>query len=179
MASDSELELENSIHGAARALSECGENEGEAHLHGESGLEALRNVMNSLSLGNEDMDRGSAQSSTSEDETYLPSCVIRMVAELVASETNAAMLSLLAMCGTCKQWRGVASELNGNASLAFDGFDNVFSTQTSVQKFRKLPSAEKEKVFAAAALLFTGWFCVAFNHGCTNLTMHRIHHRLH
>lgn len=142
MASDTELEMElDNAHpsgAAARALSECAEGE----VSQAEASQALRDVMEALTLKNEE-ERGSSHS---EDESvYLPSCVVRTVAELVANEP-AALLSLLAMCGTCKQWRGVASELNGNSSLAFDGFDNVFSTQTSVQKFRKLPSAEKEKV---------------------------------
>ncbi|KAG1666522.1 hypothetical protein FOA52_014419 [Chlamydomonas sp. UWO 241] len=57
------------------------------------------------------------------------------------------------MCGTCSQWRSVASELDG--CLSFDGFDNVFSNQPMVQRFRKLTATRKEEVFASAAKLFS------------------------
>ena len=40
--------------------------------------------------------------------------------------------------------------------MTFRRFDNVFSNQPMVSRFKKLPQAAKEEVFAQAAKLFEG-----------------------
>jgi hypothetical protein len=64
----------------------------------------------------------------------------------------------MAMCGTCRPWRNAVQELEPGTCLSFDGFDNVFSQQPMVQRFRKLSASSKEEVFVAAAKLFSGEF---------------------
>ncbi len=93
---------------------------------------------------------------------FLPDdCVKLIQAHLIQGEPlGVALLHLLSMAGTCRQWRAVASELAQGSALALDSFENSFSSQPAVQRFRKLGSADKEVVFTGAARLFTG--------GCTS-----------
>jgi hypothetical protein len=90
---------------------------------------------------------------------HLPAGVVRNIAGFLVHE-SANLLNLLAMAGVCKSWRAVARELSGAVSLGYEGFDNAFSTsfssQSSVQRFRKLAAKQKEQVFVAAARFFTG-----------------------
>jgi hypothetical protein len=65
-----------------------------------------------------------------------------------------ALLHLLSMSGVCKQWRELASGLPKGSAVAFDCFDNLFSGQPAIQKFRRY--GKKEQVFWGAAKLLTG-----------------------
>ncbi len=65
-----------------------------------------------------------------------------------------ALLHLLSMSSVCKQWRSLASELPTGTAIAFDCFDNLFSNNPAIQKFRRY--AKKEQVFWSAARLLTG-----------------------
>lgn len=89
---------------------------------------------------------------------FLPDHCIKLVqAQLIAGEApGVALLHLLSMASVCKQWRTLASEISSSTAIAFDGFENMFSNQPSVQKFRRLSSQQKEQVFYGAARLLTG-----------------------
>ncbi|GFH11576.1 predicted protein, partial [Haematococcus lacustris] len=91
--------------------------------------------------------------------SFLPDQCIKLVqGQLIANEApGVALLHLLSMASVCKQWRQLASELASGTAIAFDGFDNKFSCQLSVQKFRRLQPAQKEQVFHGAAKLLTGY----------------------
>lgn len=148
-----------------RALSDCGGDD-PAHPDREAASSRQQDLARfsklNLRAGDESRDlcgtaaEGREQEEEEEEGIYLPEGCLRSVAAYVANEP-ASLLSLLAMCGTCRQWRGVARDLDEGSLLAYDGFDNVFSDQPMVQRFRKLTSAAKEKVFASAAKLFSGY----------------------
>uniref|UniRef100_A0A7S0RZ38 F-box domain-containing protein n=1 Tax=Chlamydomonas leiostraca TaxID=1034604 RepID=A0A7S0RZ38_9CHLO len=90
---------------------------------------------------------------------FLPDHCIKLVqAQLITGEApGVALLHLLSMASVCKQWRMLASELSSGSAIAFDGFDNLFSSQPCVQKFRRLSSQQKEQVFYGGARLLTGY----------------------
>ncbi len=89
------------------------------------------------------------------EAAHLPDGVVRAIAGFLVGESSS-LLSLLSLCGVCRQWRNVAQELSPEVCLSFDSFDNTFSSQTAVQKFRKLTPVQKEEVLARAARHFTG-----------------------
>mmetsp|Transcript_14077 Transcript_14077/g.30515 ORF Transcript_14077/g.30515 Transcript_14077/m.30515 type:complete len:466 (+) Transcript_14077:51-1448(+) len=134
-ASDTELDDGPSSPPICGSLSECFELPAE-HETREQGLEEFERLP--------------------ADDVHLPDGVVRNIASYLVNESSS-LLSLLAMCGTCRQWRSVAQELNNGVCLSYDGFDNVFSNQPAVQRFRKLSATQKEEVFASAAKLFTGY----------------------
>lgn len=86
---------------------------------------------------------------------FLPDGCVRLVAESLANDPNS-LLSLLAMCGTCRQWRQVAAELGGEGTLSFDSMESQWAGMPLAQRFRKASPAVKETVFASAAQLFSG-----------------------
>lgn len=116
-----------------------------------------------------------AQADEEEEDqgSFLPDHCVKLVqAQLISGELpGVALLNLLSMASVCKQWRSLAAELAPGSAISFDGFDNLFSGQTSVQKFRRLTSQQKEQVFYGAARLLTGellrgdW--VPCNRSCT------------
>lgn len=93
-----------------------------------------------------------------EEAVHLPDAVVKNISNfLISNEAPGnALLNLLSFCSVCKQWRSVARELNNGVCLGFDSFDNTFSSQASVQKFRKLTTQQKQETFLAAARLFQG-----------------------
>lgn len=94
------------------------------------------------------------------ESAHLPPNVLRsIVTYLVQGEapgSGSVLINMLAMCGVCSEWRAVARELNPGTCLGFDGLDNAFPSQPSIQRFRRLSAAAKEDVFLAAARLFVG-----------------------
>lgn len=92
------------------------------------------------------------------ESVHLPQIALRSIATyLVQSEApGSVLINLLAMCGVCSEWRNVARELNPGTCLGFDGLDNAFPSQSSIQRFRRLTPTAKEEVFLAAARLFFG-----------------------
>lgn len=107
-------------------------------------------------LGEE--EQASAAEEDSNQGSFLPDHCIKLIqSQLIANESpGACLLHLLTMASVCKQWRYLASELAPGTAIAFDGFDNLFSSQQCVQKFRRLTSSQKEQVFFGAARLLTG-----------------------
>eukprot|EP00983_Pelagomonas_calceolata_P111149 1159755-Pelagomonas_calceolata.AAC.3 len=85
------------------------------------------------------------------------SCAVKLIQQHImggGESPGGALLHLLSMSSVCKQWRGLASELPAGSAIAFDCFDNLFSNQPAIQKFRRY--AKKETVFWGAAKLLTG-----------------------
>lgn len=124
----------------------------------------LVDAVQGLSLQPEGADAACVQGSQTEEEAlvpearHLPDGVVRNIAAyLVSADAQTAFLSLLSLCGTCAQWRAVCSELPSQTpSLAFDSYDNFYTSRPLVQRFRKLSPAAKAEVFEAAASLFSG-----------------------
>lgn len=124
----------------------------------------LVDAVQGLSLQPEGADAACVQGSQTEEEAlvpearHLPDGVVRNIAAyLVSADAQTAFLSLLSLCGTCAQWRAVCSELPSQTpSLAFDSYDNFYTSRPLVQRFRKLSPAAKAEVFEAAATLFSG-----------------------
>jgi hypothetical protein len=90
--------------------------------------------------------------------SYLPDAVVKLIQQhLITGESpGLATLHAVLMSSVCRQWRQLASELNPGTAIALDGFDNLFSQNPTVQKFRRLTQLQKEQVFYGAAKLLSG-----------------------
>ena len=99
--------------------------------------------------------------SADEHAVYLPAeCVRRISSFCLDGEPNPAskLLLLLSMCGVCKNWRQLCSEVAGETALAFDGLETAPPAPGGVMmaRFRRTPTRKKTAVFEAAAKLLTG-----------------------
>ncbi|KAG2488990.1 hypothetical protein HYH03_012430 [Edaphochlamys debaryana] len=96
---------------------------------------------------------------------FLPDEAVRQIAAyLVQGEPPGhALIHLLAFCGVCRQWRSVGREVNPGVSIGFDVLENTFCSQSSIQRFRRLNTGQKETVFYAAAKLLDGYTEVCFS----------------
>ncbi|GFR45980.1 hypothetical protein Agub_g7452 [Astrephomene gubernaculifera] len=109
---------------------------------------------------------GNGSGSSGQHDVHLPDEVVRKISTcLVQNETPGhALVHILAFCGVCRQWRSVGHELNPGVCIGFDVLENTFSNnQPSIQRFRRLTTAQKEEVFFSAAKLLTGYTEVAFS----------------
>jgi hypothetical protein len=110
---------------------------------------------------------------------YLPEIVVqRIAAQLMdQSDSQAALLSVMAMCGVSQQWRDVAQRLQGG-ELHFDSMEGCSRnalgrplTPTEAA-FRKASPTAKGRFFQAAARLLSGYTrCVFAGEGVTDAAL--------
>lgn len=110
---------------------------------------------------------------------HLPDAVIKNVADRLVQQpdSQAVLVSLMSMCGVCKQWRDVARHLEEGV-LHFDalracGRNRVGRPLTPAElTFRKSSTAAKKAFFQSAARLLTGYTEVVLaGEGITDVTL--------
>ena len=110
---------------------------------------------------------------------HLPDVVVQQVASnlLGQADSQASLVSLMAMCGVSQQWREVAQRLEGG-ELHFDSLESVGrnalgrALTPAEAAFRKASPAAKSGFFQAAAGLLSGYTrCVFAGEGVTDATL--------
>lgn len=96
-----------------------------------------------------------------EEAPHLPAEVVKKISGFcLDGEPNPAsrLLLLLSMCGVCKSWRQMCSEVAAGVTLAFDGMESAPPAPGGMMmtRFRRTPAWKKTAVFEAAAKLLTG-----------------------
>jgi len=145
---------------AVQGAGEAGEEKG-----GEPGDKDLSSLSARQAVGGGEQGGPVHPPPVEEDEgVFFPDQIVKLIQQHImggGESPGGALLHLLSMSSVCKQWRGLASELPAGSAIAFDCFDNLFSNQPAIQKFRRY--AKKETVFWGAAKLLTGYTDVTFS----------------
>jgi len=140
-------------------------------LSGVDAVDSLSDCCNDHSRVEEEVDVGTTpQNAVVEvvEAQHLPDGVVELIVKQLSTSEPSSLLTLLALCGTCRQWRHVARSLSRDVHVTFCG-DFAFTPQPLLQRFRRLTPAAKEVVFASAARLFTGYGQVTLSgDGITN-----------
>lgn len=111
-------------------------------------------------------------------QCHFPDNVVQEIAgQLLTEDNRAALLSLMSVCGVCRQWRGIAKRVE-NPVLRFDSLkacgrmDMGRALTDSERRFRGSSAQAKEALFQSAAQLLEGYSSLVLcGEGVTDVTI--------